>query len=123
MSEPIVTLNPTDQLIAAANESFDVRDARGRTITLKKPGVLAQYRLVEALGDSASNTTYVNMVLPLLFVSAIDGDALGQLSSKLLVEALIKRLDDSGIETVIKGVQAHFGAQDVEKDKDALKNA
>src|SRR6185312_10860000 len=98
MSEPTVTLNPTEQLIAVANSTFDVQDSRGRTIQLRKPGVLAQFRLVEALGETAKNTTYVSMVLPLLFVSAIDGEAVNQLATKLQVEGLIQRLDDAGIE-------------------------
>lgn len=123
MSEPTVTVNPTEQLIAAANQSFDVTDARGRTITLRKPGVLAQFRLVEALGETASNATYVNMVLPLLFVHAVDGEQTGALASKVLVEALIQRLDDDGIAAVIKGVEEHFGKQDAEADRAALKNA
>lgn len=123
MSEPTVTLNPTEQLVAETNASFEVQDSRGRSITLRKPGVLAQFRLIEALGESASNTTYVSMVLPLLFVAAIDGDPVAQLTSKRQVEALIQRLDDSGLETVMTGVEKNFSKPDAEKDKEALKNA
>ena len=121
MSEPTVMLNPTEQLVATAQQQFDVTDARGRTITLRKPGVLAQFRLVEALGETAANTTYVNMVLPLIFVAAIDGDSVGPLSSKLVVEALIQRLDDDGLAAVINGVEASFGKPNPEAAKDALK--
>jgi len=121
MSETTVTLNPTEQLVAAAQQTFDVTDSRGRVITLRKPGVLAQFRLVEALGETARNTTYVNMVLPLLFVSAIDAEPVGQLTNKLQVEGLIQRLDDPGLEAVMKGVEAHFGKQDAEADREALK--
>lgn len=123
MTEPTVTLNPTEQLVAAANASFEVKDARGRTITLRKPGVLSQFRLVEGLGDAAANTTYVRMVLPLIYVGAIDGDQVGPLNSKLKVEALIQRLDEEGIGAVSLGVEKHFGQQDAEADREAIKNA
>lgn len=123
MTEPTVTLNPTQQLVAEANASFEVEDKRGRKITLRKPGVLAQFRMIEALGESASNTTYVGMVLTLIFIAAIDGDAVVQPTSKRQVEALIQRLDDAGWEAVMTGVEQHFGKTDVEKDKEALKNA
>ncbi|MFD2271413.1 hypothetical protein ACFS07_10435 [Undibacterium arcticum] len=55
MSEPTVTLKPTQEILAKASEESTVVDALGRTIKIKKPGVLAQYRLIEALGDSAQN--------------------------------------------------------------------
>lgn len=123
MTEPTVTLNPTQQLVAEANADHTVTDARDRVITLRKPGVLAQFRLIEALGESAKNTTYVNMVLPLLFVAAVDGDAVPPFTSKMQVEALIQRLDDAGLEAVMNGVERNFGKPDAERDKEALKNA
>ena len=47
----------------------------GRTIGLKKPAVLAQFRLVEVLGESAANDVHMGMVLPLMFVVSIDDQA------------------------------------------------
>lgn len=120
-----VTLNdtPSQQLIAAAAASTAVADARGRSITLRKPGVLAQYRLIEALGDSAKNETYVAMVLPLIYVAEIDGEAVIPPTRKSEVEVLIQRLDEDGINAVLEGVRAAFGgAADPAADKAALKN-
>lgn len=102
---------PSQQVIRSATAEHSVKDARGRTITLKKPGILTQYRLVEMMGESAANETYMNMVLPVLFVSAIDGEAVMTPNSKREVEALIQRLDEDGIAAVVNGVQDHFGAQ------------
>ncbi len=93
---------PSAQIIAKANAEAIVTDARGRTIKLKKPGVLAQYRLIEALGDSAKNEVYMGMVLPLIFISEIDGDVVFQPNTKREVEALIQRLDEEGIWLVHK---------------------
>lgn len=119
-----LTVNPTPsaEAVAKAVAETSVPDARGRVITLKKPGVLAQYRLVELMGDSAKNEVYMGMVLPLIFVTAIDGDAVTQPRSKREVEALIERLDEDGISAVSVAVQEHFGPSDPETDKAALKN-
>jgi hypothetical protein len=50
-----------------------VTSASGKKITLKRPEVLAQLRLVDAIGDSASNRVYLAMCLPLMYVADIDG--------------------------------------------------
>lgn len=117
-----VTLSPSEELVAKAAAEQMVEDSTGRVITLRKPGVLAQYRLVEMLGDAAKNQVYMGMCLPLLYVTGINDDKLPALASKRELEALIQRLDEAGIEAVMKGVQDHFGVQDPEADKAALKN-
>ena len=119
-----VTINdtPSEAILAKAQTEYDVIDTRGRTIKLKKPSVLAQYRLIEILEDSAKNEVYMAMVLPLIYVTSIDGEVAHQPISKREVEAIIQQLDEDGINAVMLGVQAHFGAQNPEGDKAALKN-
>lgn len=114
---------PSQQLLAKAAAEHPVTDARGRVITLKKPAVLAQYRLIEVAGpDSAKNEVYMGMVLPLIFVVAIDGQPVFQPASKLQLEALISRLDEDGIAAVMEGCKLHFGANaDPEVSKAAIK--
>lgn len=116
-----VTMKPTQEVLAKASEETIVVDSIGRTIKLKKPGVLAQYRLIEALGVSASNQTYMGMVLPLIYVIAIDDITVNQPNTKMQVEALIQQLDEHGIEAVMQKVQETFGKSDPEKDKADLK--
>lgn len=126
MGDPVkLTINesPTQQVIAKANAETIVTDATGRVIKIKKPGVLAQYRLVEIVGaEAAKNDVYMSMVLPLIYVSEIDDKPLPQPRSKAEVDALIQRLDEAGIEAVMKGVQEAFGNADPEADKAVLKN-
>ncbi len=117
-----VTLNPTTEVIAKANAEAVVTDPAGRSIKLKKPGVLAQFRLVEALGDTAQNAVYMGMVMPLIFVAEIDGDPVLPPNTKREVEALIQRLDTEGVNFVAQTVQEKFGQSDPEKDKATLKN-
>lgn len=121
MDEVKITIKPTDEVLAKANEEHFAVDARGRKIRIKKPGVLAQYRLIEALGDLASNVTYRTAVMPLTYVAGIDDVVIHQPKNKLQVEALIQHLDEDGIEAVMAKVVEVFGETDPEKDKDDLK--
>lgn len=118
----ILSTTPSSEVVAKATAEVTVTDARGRVITLKKPGVLAQYRLVEALGDSAKNDVYMGMVAPLIFVSAIDGDPVYQPSKKSEVEALIQQLDEDGLTAVMEKAREAFGNSDPEGDRAKLKN-
>lgn len=118
-----LTVNPPSaEVVAKASAEISVTDARGRVITLRKPGVLAQYRLIEILGDSAKNEVYWTMTFPLIFVTKIDGDAVSMPISKREVEALITRLDDEGVSAVVHGVQESFGQSSPGQDKEQLKN-
>ena len=118
-----VTINdtPSSQIIAAAIKEAETTDAAGRTIKLRKPGVLAQYRLIEAVGDSAKNEVYMAMVMPLLFVVNIDGEDVEPIARKSELEALIQRLGDDGVSCVMKSMSEHFGAIDPEAQKEQLK--
>lgn len=113
---------PSVEVLNKSAQVFEVTDVRGRVIKLKKPATLAQYRIVEIMGDSARNQTYMGMVLPLIYVVGIDDQALPQPRTKLEVESLITRLDDDGIEAVMNGVTANFGTSSAAADKEAIKN-
>ena len=116
-----VEITPSEQLVKAAQSEIVIVDARGRNIRLRKPGVLAQFRLVEALGESASNSVYMSMIIPLVYVAEIDGDPV-RTGSKREIEALIQRLDEDGVTAVMERVRDTWGASDPEADKAALKN-
>ncbi len=127
-NQPTVTLNttetPTAQAIRQAIKEHIVTDSEGRSIKLRRPGVLAQYRLIEILEHRAKNETYMNLVMPLLFVCEIDGDPVFQPTGMIEIEALIQRLDDHGIATVIAGMMEMNGAKNTpEADKEALKKS
>ena len=80
----------------------------GKTVTLKRPNVLSQYRLVDALGDSAENRVYLGMCVPLLYVTAIDNDPVIQPRTKREIEGLIQRLDDEGLAAISKVISENF---------------
>jgi hypothetical protein len=119
-----VTINetPTAEVVAKATAEVLICDTRGRLIKLRRPGVLAQFRLIEALGDTARNGVYVNMVLPLIYVAAIDDDPINQFAKKSEIEALIQRLDEEAIDMVAVAVAKNWGRQEPEADKVKLGN-
>lgn len=93
--------SPSAELIRKAMQDEVITDERGRALKMRKPSVLAQYRLIEALGELASNQTYMQMVNPLLYLGEIDGAQVFLPKNKKEVEALIQRLDDEGLAAVM----------------------
>jgi hypothetical protein len=116
-----VELTPVEQLLSTAKRTVEITDGLGRKIVLRRSGPLAQFKLVEALGDTASNGTYLSMCNPLLFISTIDGDAVS-MRTKREIETLIDRLGDEGCEAVMNGVLENFGRRNAGEDEQALKN-
>jgi hypothetical protein len=118
-----VNETPTAQLLANAAAEFLVEDSKGRVFTLQRPGILAQFRIVEVMGASADIQTYRGMVTPLIYIAAIDGDPIAKPVNKLQLEALIQRVGDEGLDAVVKGIVKHFGDKedDPEADKAAIK--
>lgn len=104
MSEPktpTITIKPSEEIIKKANEVVFVNAGEMR-IGLKKPNVLRQYQIVEALGaESAKNEVFMGMVMPLLWVVSIDDDDQPYIASRRELDSLIMRLGDEGIGAVL----------------------
>jgi hypothetical protein len=112
----------SEQLVAKAAASIEIPYAGGHKLVIRKPGVLAQYRLVEALGpEKSKNQTLVNMYLPLVYLASIDGDPVGSPANSLEVDAIVTALDEDGLNALMMGVEKHFGKQDPEADRVKLK--
>lgn len=130
MSDLKVTLHesaaavPTQQVTRDANFQVVVDVDDGRKITLRRPGVLAQFKMIEMLGAEASlNSVFVNMVFPITYVIAIDGEPVSRITTRPQLDALIQQLDELGVKAVVEGVQFHFGgAADPEATKATVKN-
>jgi|SRR5579872_4999583 len=122
---PKVTIRetPSETHVREALKETIVEDARGRKIKLVRPPVLAQFKLIRMLGGEASaNQTYVQMLLPLLYVAAIDGAPVFFPASELEIDALIARLDEDGIACVMKGVVENFAEQSSDERRATVKN-
>lgn len=118
MTTVTILNTPSAQIIADAN-AIETIKAGDMTIGLRKPSVLMQYRIVEVLGASAKNEVYMGMIMPLLWVAEIDGEAVHQPKTKLQVEALIQRIDEIGISAVMEHLQSKAAPVD---QGEAIKN-
>lgn len=110
----INTEAPAEATKVATPAQKTVTDTRGRVITIAEPDFLAQFRLTEAVGGSATNEAYMNMVRPLLYVKAIDGDHVFAPNSKREVEALIQRLGADGYNALAKGLMEDVEVEEVQ---------
>jgi hypothetical protein len=118
---------PSEQLVRQANAETTVTDDRGRKLTFKRPGPLAQFQIVEAMGDAATNGTLMQMVNPLIYVVAIDGEPVFLPAKRSEVDALILKLGDEGLaalnvyyfDVVIKPM---LDAAEAAKQQERLKN-
>lgn len=125
----IDTATPTAELVAKAVKQDEITDANGRKIVLRKPGPLAQYRIVEAVGPERSrNETYMAMVNPLIWIASIDGEPVATPITHSEVEALIIRLDDVGLEAVMGWFMENIAApameaMDLAEQRARLKNS
>jgi hypothetical protein len=117
-----ITIKPSEEIVAQAVKPVVVTDARGRALTLRKPNVLSQFRLVKMLGDSARNTAYMAMITPLTYLTQIDDEAIAPPTTERELEALIQRLDDDGVMAIMEGLQANYASQSVDDREAALKN-
>jgi hypothetical protein len=119
MADAKVTIKPSEAIIAAAN-AVEFVQAGDMRIGIKRPGVLQQFRVVEILGDSAKNETYMNMLAPILWVSEIDGEPEAPPTTKREIESRIQRLGEEGISAIIRHMNSKVSAGNGEE---ALKNS
>jgi hypothetical protein len=114
---------PTEEVLQAATQPFSVTDSIGRVIILKKPGILAQFDLIEALGELAKNDVYRMMCIPAIYVQSIDGNPAPPPTNKAQMRALISRLGEEGFNAIRAGIDKHYPKQDDGEDEEALKNS
>lgn len=112
MAAPKIRVN-TDASPTAAitkNNEAETIPAGKLSVTLKKPGILSQYRIVEVVGESAKNSVYMGMIMPLLWVTEIDGLPQPAPTTKRELEALIQRLGEDGVDAIMSHIMAMSGA-------------
>lgn len=100
---------PSQRIINDAKRTVDIKDGQGRIFTLQKFDYLDQTRLVAAIGEErAQNKVYLGMVMPILFVKAIDGMPIPKIFTLNEIDALLIRLGETGMTAIIEGVIEHF---------------
>lgn len=102
---------PADELVISG-DTLSVPVGDGRTLTLSYPGPLAQYDMVQAMGpEAADNARLVRMFLPLIYLTAINGEAISLPTSLLQMRGLVTRLGHKGLAALQRGVKV-FDARD-----------
>lgn len=133
---PAAPQTPSQQIIRASMqpETLEyVKDSGGKgTLGVRRPGPLAEYRIVEAVGPAlSSNQAYMQMINPLIYLESLDGVPEPMPSSKLEIEALLMRLGHAGqerlgmwhFEKVISPMmQAMNDVEKAARERDAVKN-
>jgi hypothetical protein len=113
---------PSESIVKAANELVYVTDSKGRKLGLRRLPFLEEFRIIESLGSElSSNTTYMGMLNPLLYLAEIDGEPVMIPRNKRHAEALIQRAGREGFIAVIEGITKHFAA-DSEAMEQKIKN-
>jgi hypothetical protein len=105
-----MTDTPTQHTVKAAqSDTFTVTTKKGRTLTVKPLAGLKRLQFLKLLGsENAKNELYVSHCGLAVCVTAIDGEAVPFPSSLLQLEHLYQRLDDDGIEAVMRGFQTRL---------------
>ena len=112
--------SPTQTLIRDAVKEASITDALGRRLTLRKPDVLAQYRIVKLVGgETAKNEVYMGMIQPIIFLHAIDGDQVFFPRTESELEANIQRLGDEGLAAVMACMMENWGKLLTDEEKAA----
>jgi len=105
--KPVLT--PTDKVVTAATSSIEVTDSLGRRILVKRPLLSDQLDLMVVVGPDASrNDMYMAMMNVLLHVQSIDDDPALPLTSKKIIDDMVNKLGNEGIEVVTKTISDHF---------------
>ena len=120
---PAASDSATKQLTASASAEFIVETSDKRILTIRKPATLAIFNFVKMMGgEVAGNQTYMNMVMPLIYLKAIDSSEVRLPMSPREVDALIQRLDESGLNALNKCILENFGeSMDTEVAAAAIK--
>src|ERR1700722_10257800 len=92
---------PSQTIKVAASKTVDVTDARGRVISIGTMSALDRMRLFEMIGPTNSaNEAYLGYATLASHVRAIDGEPVNRPTGKRELEALVKLLDDDGMNAV-----------------------
>jgi len=97
--------SPSERIIIDATKTFEVTDAAGRKLMVRRPGALDRLRLFKAVGPAlANNERYVGYAMLAMCVSAIDGVPQPAPMTEGQLEALVHRLGDAGMIAVGQGL-------------------
>ena len=100
-----MALSPSERIVAEASREFEVTDALGRVLKVRRPGALDRLRLFKAVGPAlASNERYVGYAMLAMCVTSIDGVPQPAPVNEGQLERLVERLSDPGMVAIGQGL-------------------
>lgn len=94
-------MTPTEQVIASALRTVDVRDGRGRNLKVRRLTALDTLRLLKAAGPIlAQNQPWLSMAMLAISVTEIDHVPVPTPMSEAQIESLVDKLGEDGMEAV-----------------------
>lgn len=92
---------PSARIVASAQQTTEIRDAKGRVLKMRALGVLDQVKLLRAIGPAQSgNEPYVMLVQAAASVSEIDGVPQPFPTNERQIDAAVARLGDEGFAAI-----------------------
>jgi hypothetical protein len=105
---------PPSSSTATESGERTVKDASGRTITIRRLSVLEEMRLLRFLGEH--NSSYYSLCSQLARISAINGEQVTIPNTEREIEMVAQRLGHEGIAALMEAISAPQEA-DEEKEK------
>jgi hypothetical protein len=103
---------PTDLILANASKTIQVRDCKGRNLTVRRINAIDRLRLLKAAGpDLSQNDAWLNMAALTLSLVEIDGTPRPAPVNERQIENLITELGDEGLRAVAKALNENDDAQ------------
>ena len=97
--------SPSQRIISEASREFELTDAIGRVLRIRRPGALDRLRLFKAVGPAlASNERYVGYAMLAMCVCSIDGVPQPAPATEGQLESLVQRLGDAGMVAIGQGL-------------------
>ncbi len=99
-------MTPTQSYVAAAQDIFDITDATGRTLTIRRPTTLDRLRLFKAVGGALSaNERYLGLAMLAFSVVAIDSVPVPQPTNEHQIECAVERLGNEAIDAIAASLE------------------
>jgi hypothetical protein len=109
---------PSTSTVAGSGDTRTVKDANGRTITVRRLSVLEEMRLLKVLGEH--NSSYYSLCSQIARVSALNGEQVMMPNNEREIEMLAQRLGHEGIAALMEAISAPQES-DQSKDQELVK--
>lgn len=94
-------MTPSQTILAAAQQEWDVQDSVGRTIRIRNLTALDTLRLFKAAGPTlAQNEPWISVASLAMSVVEVDSIPVPPPVSESQIEAIVARLGDAGLSAI-----------------------